>query len=83
MLAASDSSVRNLFLLIILSLGTAVIWTIPDMVATILPEKYIDEREAERRMDGEMHRIYRLMGEIGSVVLLVIGVILYRDGVRF
>lgn len=38
MLAASDSSVRNMFLLIILSLGTAVIWTIPDLVAAILPE---------------------------------------------
>lgn len=34
-------------------------------------------------MDGDMRRIYRLMGEIGSVILLVIGVTLYRDGVRF
>ena len=83
MLAASDSAVRSLFLLIILSLGTAVIWTIPDMVATFLPEKYIDEREAQRRMDGDMHRITRLIGEIGCVVLLVIGIILYRGGVRF
>ena len=83
MLAASDASVRSTFLLIILSLGTAVIWTIADLVAAILPEKYIDEREAQRRMDDDMRRIFRLLGEIACVVLLAIGIVLYRQGVRF
>ena len=82
-LAASDASVRSTFLLIILSLGTAMIWTVPDMIATFLPDKYIDAREAQRRMDGDMRRIYRLLGEIGCLVLLAIGVILYRNGLRF
>jgi len=77
--AATDSTVRDMFLLIILSLGTAVIGTVPDPVAAMLPEKCIDEREAQR----DMHRIYLLMGEIGCVILLVIGAILYRDGVSF
>lgn len=83
MLAASDSSVRSTFLLIILSLGTAMIWSVPDMIATFLPEKHIDEREAQRRMDGDMRRIYHLLGEIACLVLLAIGVILYRNGLRF
>lgn len=83
MLAASDASVRSIFLLIILSLGTAMIWSVPDMIAAFLPEKYIDAREAQRRMDGDMRRIYRLLGEIACLVLLAIGVILYRNGLRF
>ncbi|MFT3810203.1 MAG: hypothetical protein QM698_09825 [Micropepsaceae bacterium] len=77
------SKEANNFLLLLMSLGVAVVWTIPDIAGAFTPERFIDEREAERRAAGDMQRIYRLMSEIAATVLLVVGIVFYRDGVRF
>lgn len=71
------------FLFLLLSMGSVALGMVPDLVGAVVPEKYIDETEADRRAAGGMAYIYRLMGEIGFIALLVVGIILYRNGLRF
>lgn len=71
------------FVLLLLAMGAVAPTVVPNLVGAVLPEKFIDEREAGRRASGDMAYAYRIMGEIGFLVLLIFGIILYRDGFRF